>query len=91
MEAKFVVEHFGKPYTKGDSVIHFIDTLPRLLGADSLRSVIEAIIQARVKRKPILWGMGGHVVKCGLGPIFIDLIKRGFVSSVRHERFNLHS
>ncbi len=79
---KVRVEDFGKPYKKGDSVIHFIDTLPRLLGADSFRSVIEAIVQARVKRKPILWGMGGHVVKCGLGPIFVDLIKRGFVSSI---------
>jgi hypothetical protein len=29
-----------------------------------------------------LWGIGGHVIKVGLGPILIDLIERGFVSGI---------
>jgi hypothetical protein len=37
---------------------------------------------ARKRRKAILWGVGGHVIKVGLGPVLIDLMKRGFVSGI---------
>ena len=38
--------------------------------------------KARAKRKPIIWGIGGHVIKCGLGPILIDLMRRGYLTAV---------
>src|SRR5690606_31069246 len=37
------------------------------------------IREARAKGKPVIWGMGGHVVKCGLSPILLDLMRRGYV------------
>jgi len=45
-----------------------------------LRSVIDALIDARDKGKPILWGMGGHVIKCGLAPVLIDLMLSGYAT-----------
>jgi hypothetical protein len=30
----------------------------------------------------VLWGLGAHVIKTGLGPVLIDLMARGFVSAV---------
>jgi hypothetical protein len=56
--------------------LDLVASLPRLLAADSLRAVIEAILQAKAKGKPVIWGMGGHVIKCGLAPILIDLMHR---------------
>ena len=38
--------------------------------------------RARELKKPIIWGIGGHVVKTGLAPILIDLMSRGFLSAV---------
>ncbi len=38
--------------------------------------------RARELRKPIIWGIGGHVVKTGLAPLMIDLMKRGFVTAI---------
>src|SRR5687768_6568357 len=38
--------------------------------------------RARRLGKPIIWGIGGHVVKTGLAPLIIDLLGRGFVSCV---------
>src|SRR5205807_943793 len=32
--------------------------------------------------KPIIWGIGGHVIKTGLAPILIDLMERGFVTAI---------
>lgn len=78
---KVRVDHFARPYTKGASVIHFVDSLPRLLAADSFRSVAEAILGAKAAQKPVIWGLGGHVIKCGLAPVLIDLMERGFATA----------
>jgi deoxyhypusine synthase len=38
--------------------------------------------RARELKKPIIWGIGGHVIKTGLAPLIIDLMKRGYVSAI---------
>jgi len=76
---KVRVEHFAKPYT-GGGVSALLDSLPHILAADSFRSVVDAVANARAHRKMILWGLGGHVIKCGLAPILIDLMRRGFAT-----------
>lgn len=78
--SKVGVADFAVPPKPGASVGTFLDSLPNILAVQSLRAVAEAIVAARRKRKPIIWGLGGHVVKCGLGPVLIDLMRRGFVS-----------
>lgn len=80
--SKVSVGQFAKPHRQGASFTEFFDSLPRILAAEDLRFVAQAIIEARANRRAILWGMGGHVVKVGLGPILIDLLRRGFISGV---------
>lgn len=77
---KVRVEHFAKPYS-GGGVSALLDSLPHILAADSLRSVVDALARARDRRKMILWGLGGHVIKCGLAPILIDLMRRGYAGA----------
>ncbi len=79
-DAKVRVEHFGKPYT-GGGVLALIDSLPHILAAGSFRSIVDALVNARARKKMILWGLGGHVVKCGLAPILIDLMRRGYATA----------
>lgn len=74
---KVTTEHFAQPHTKGANVM---DGLPRLLGADTLRAVIYALKQARSRKRAILWGLGGHVIKCGLAPVLLDLMRRGYAT-----------
>lgn len=73
---------FARPLKRGARISEFIDSLPRILAADDLRAVRDAILLARRQRRKILWGIGGHVIKVGLGPILIDLMNRGFVSGI---------
>src|SRR5258708_37742574 len=60
----------------------FLDSLPQILAAQELRQLLAAIHAARKQRRAILWGIGGHVIKVGLGSILIDLMNRGFVSTI---------
>lgn len=72
---------FARPYSKGEGVAGWLASLPRILAADSLRAVAGAIVEARRRDKAILWGIGGHVVKCGLAPVLLDLMRRGWASA----------
>ena len=80
--SKVDVRHFGRPHVKGGSVADFLNGLPEILGAQDLRNLAHAMVQARSAAKPILWGLGGHVIKTGLSPILIDLMDRGLVSGI---------
>lgn len=60
----------------------FIDRLPRVLGADSLRSVSDAVVRARGKGRPVVMAIGGHVIKCGLQPVLKALIEADVITAV---------
>lgn len=64
---------FAQPVLPTDSAADFLDGLPDFLGVRNLRALAGAIAEA----PRVLWGMGGHVVKVGLGPLLIDLAERG--------------
>jgi len=77
---KVKVSDFAAPYQPGTGIAALLDTLPHLLAADSFRGVIDALAIARRNRRAILWGMGGHVIKCGLAPVLLDLMRRGYAT-----------
>jgi hypothetical protein len=81
-KSKVSVRDFAKPPAGNVSVTKFLDSLPNILAANDLRSLLSSIHRARRQRATILWGIGGHVIKVGLGPVLIDLMKRGFVSGI---------
>jgi hypothetical protein len=80
--SKVNVRHFARPWRRGGSARKFLDSLPRILAGEDLRALVDAILRARARRKPILWGIGGHVIKVGLAPVLIDLLRRGYVSGI---------
>ncbi|MGH9328025.1 MAG: hypothetical protein ACRD2B_15255 [Terriglobia bacterium] len=80
--SKVSVADFARPVRHGERISQWLDSLPHILAAESFRGVVRALENARKKRKPIIWGLGGHVIKVGLGPILIDLIHRGYVTAV---------
>jgi hypothetical protein len=81
-KSKVSIRDFAKPPAANASVAKFLDSLPNILAAEDLRNVVAALHRARKRRAAILWGIGGHVIKVGLGPILIDLMKRGFISGI---------
>src|SRR5690348_14309533 len=81
-KSKVSVRDFAKPSAPNASLTKFLDSLPNLLAAQDLRELLSAIHRARKRRAAILWGIGGHVIKVGLGPLMIDLMRRGFISGI---------
>jgi len=80
--SKVNVRDFARPAGKNPSFKKFLDGLPGILAGDDLRSVLAAIHRAKARKRAVLWGIGGHVIKVGLGPLLIELMRTGFVSGL---------
>ena len=80
--SKVSVDDFARPVEEDASLRDFLKTLPNILAVRTLRAVAAQMRRARRLGKPIIWGIGGHVVKTGLAPLIINLMERGFVSCV---------
>jgi deoxyhypusine synthase len=79
--SKVTTDDFARPTARDSSLKEFLDSLPRILAARHLRELAALIREARRLNRAIIWGMGGHVIKTGLSPVLIDLMKRGFVTA----------
>jgi len=73
---------FAKPPRRGGRVSDLVDGLPDLLAARDFKELLELLRGARTKGKLIVWAMGAHVIKAGLSPVLIDLMKDGWVSGL---------
>ena len=80
--SKVTVRDFAVPVAEEDSLREFLNKLPNILAVQSLREIAAQIRRARDSNKPIVWGIGGHVIKTGLAPVLIDLMRKGFVSAI---------
>src|SRR5437016_3509996 len=80
--SKVTVEDFARPIAEDASAKDYLASLPNILAVQSLRDLAARIKRARQLRKPIIWGIGGHVIKTGLAPLLIDLMKGGFVTAI---------
>ena len=81
-KSKVNVRDFAKPTGRASSLVKFLDSLPSVLAAKDVRELAASIQKARKRKRAVLWGIGGHVIKVGLGPVLIDLMQNGFVSGI---------
>jgi hypothetical protein len=72
---------FAKPSAAGSGVGAFVESLPSILAGAEFKAVIAAMRAAK-DRGGIVWGIGAHVIKTGVGPVLIDLMERGYVSAI---------
>ena len=80
--SKVTVADFARPPGENDTVAEFLVKLPNILAVQSMKELAARLARARRLGKPIIWGIGGHVIKTGLAPVLIDLMERGFVTAL---------
>ncbi len=59
-----------------------LDCLPHILSAHDLRELVQSCKTAKTEGKGIILGLGGHVIKCGLAPLIIELMEAGYLSAI---------
>lgn len=81
--SKVSVSEFGDPVKGGKSFRKWFDSLPGQLAADRMRRLVLAIRRAYSgKNHQIIWMIGAHLIKCGLSPYLIELMKRGYITTL---------
>jgi deoxyhypusine synthase len=80
--SKVTADDLARAVKTGDSLKDFFDGLPNILAARELHELAQLIREAKAKRRAIIVGLGGHVIKTGLAPVLIDLLQRGYVTAV---------
>src|SRR4030042_4496727 len=73
---------FARPWRRGRKFSEFIAGLPEILAAQDFRRGVAAVVQAHRRNRPVILAMGAHVIKVGLSPVVIDLMRRGIVTGI---------
>jgi len=60
----------------------FLATIPPILAGEDIREVVAGISAAKHSGKPIILTMGAHVIKVGLSPLIIEMMRRGFITHI---------
>ena len=80
--SKVTVEDFGSPIEENATLSSFMASLPdQLLGHD-FPELVRSLAKAHRAGRPIIMGMGAHVIKVGLNPILIDLMERSIITGL---------
>jgi hypothetical protein len=81
-ENKVRSDEFAHPPGADTSFHAFLHSLPHILQAESFLRVVDAVVEAARERRAVVCMLGGHVVKTGLTPLIIDLMRRGVITHI---------
>jgi hypothetical protein len=81
-KSRVTLRDFARPHRRGARFSEFVARLPSVLAADGVKALAGEVQRARTRRRPVLWGLGGHVLKVGLSPLIVDLMERGLVTGL---------
>ena len=60
----------------------FVDSLPDIYAGKHFKELVDRIVAAKVGGRPVAVALGAHVLKVGLAPLLIDLMRRGVIDHV---------
>lgn len=81
-KSKVNISNFAKNGTKNDKFCRFLNNLPDILKGKEIKEIIDRTVKAFKNNKFILIGMGAHIIKCGLQPWIISLMKKGVINGI---------
>lgn len=81
-KSKVSFRGFATPVRKGMSFGAFLSGLPDYLAAKDFRAVVDAVVRAKRRDKPVLLGIGAHFIKVGLSPLLLQGLSKQLFDGV---------
>jgi hypothetical protein len=78
---KVRAEEFAAPPAGDRSFGAFLQSLPDVLAARDFRRIVDALVRA-AHRRAVIAMAGGHVVKTGIAPVLLELIRQRVITHV---------
>ncbi len=83
--SKVRTDDFAAVSRSSTTIRDFVERLPNILVAADFKEFVGHFRQAIQADNMVVWMMGAHVIKVGLNPIIIELLRRGII---RHLAMN---
>jgi len=80
--SKVTVNDFVRPITAGMTVRQLVAALPNQLMGRDFPQLVARLADCHRHGRPIIIGMGAHVIKVGMNPVLIDLMERGIINGI---------
>ncbi|MBC5800353.1 MAG: hypothetical protein GIX03_05140 [Candidatus Eremiobacteraeota bacterium] len=80
--SKVSADDRGRTVAAEASFRTWFDALPNILAGAALRELVARTARAIERGRPVLVGLGGHVIKVGLGGMVCDLLRDGYATAV---------
>ncbi|HEX9903321.1 MAG TPA: hypothetical protein VGB72_10725, partial [Acidobacteriota bacterium] len=81
-KSKVDVRHFGRAVPASSALAGWVASLPAILAGRDFQELLQRMASARRRKKGLIFGLGAHVIKVGLNPVLIDLMKRGWITAL---------
>ncbi|HVS08386.1 MAG TPA: hypothetical protein VMS76_00835 [Planctomycetota bacterium] len=76
------VEDFCQVPEPTPGFLAFVDALPDIYAGKAFKELVARLVRAKLHGRPVALALGAHVLKVGLAPLVIDLMRRGVVDFV---------
>lgn len=80
-KSKVHVADFAKADFNG-TYAGFLKTFPDILAGKTFPAVVNAVVAAHARKKPVIFCMGAHVIKCGISPLLVKAMKKKVITAM---------
>jgi hypothetical protein len=80
--SKVSIRDLGAPWEPGRPMAAWLETLPSVLAARTLKEVVGHLVRSVISRRTVILAMGAHPIKVGLNPIIIEWMKKGILRGI---------
>ncbi len=81
-KSKVEINNFAQTLPADKIFSQFVQSLPDILAGKDFKQFISLMKQAKKKNKMVIAALGAHVIKVGLNPVLIDLMKEGWITAL---------
>ncbi|MGB2845720.1 MAG: hypothetical protein WBC02_12770, partial [Candidatus Aminicenantaceae bacterium] len=81
-KSKVNIKNFAQVLAPDKSYVRFVNSLPDVLAGKNFKEFIVLMRKAKKANKAIIFALGAHVIKVGLNPVIIDLMKEGWITAL---------
>ncbi len=78
--SKISIQDFAKGVNRLSTLEEWLNALPDILIGKDFREFVNRFRDAVIQKRPVVWMMGAHVIKCGINPLIIEMMRRGYIT-----------
>lgn len=81
-KSKVTIQEFSPVFLPSMNCGEMYKLFPEVLAGRDFKSLVRAVVSARRNDRPVIFMIGGHVIKTGVSPLLIQLIRENVITAI---------